>query len=76
MKVENNIPAFPRTFDQEIDRVNNCNISQNGMSLLDYFAAKAMQSYCLGSNDTKANAHFAYEAAAAMLEERKNFLTV
>jgi len=60
------IPAFPRTqWPNEI-----------GMTLRDYFAAKAMQGYCAdtefkkecGQEDTAISA---YKMADAMIKERK-----
>lgn len=50
---------------------------QDGMTLLDYFAAKAMQGYCSrnGMNPTwDDRAKWAYQQAAAMMEERKKYL--
>ena len=41
-----NIPAFPRTFDVDIDNINDGSYPQNGMTLLDYFAANAMNGIC------------------------------
>ena len=76
MALENNIPAFPRTMSE------NSAYEQDGMTLLDYFAAKALQG--LMSNIPKEfisiknlNQHFAiisYEQAAIMLEERKKYI--
>lgn len=51
---------------------------EQGMTLRDYFAAKAMQSFLIGCNDIENNydprgiAIMAYEMADAMLEARKS----
>jgi len=42
-----------------------------GMTLRDYFAAKAMQGILFECLETKDTAKFAYEMADAMLEARK-----
>lgn len=57
-----NKPAFP------------CNIT-SGMTLLDYFAAKAMQSYVRVSSGSfcKDIAAKSYSMANLMLEERKKY---
>jgi hypothetical protein len=74
MKINNNIPAFPRS------RSVNHSDEQDGMSLLDYFAgqiaAKLAPSYTneqLKENPQGYVAGPAYEMAAAMLEERKKY---
>lgn len=56
-------PAFPRAGDFN---------PQNGMTLRDFFAAKAMQGLCAG-NSTKAQeiAQAAYIVADAMLKARE-----
>lgn len=55
----NNLPAFPSVFDHE-----------RGMTLRDYFAAKAMQALVEKSYfDT--TARLAYEIADAMLKARE-----
>jgi hypothetical protein len=50
-------------------------VFQNGMSLRDYFAAKAMQGFCAhggsGPITQQALAEFAYQLADAMLAERE-----
>jgi hypothetical protein len=64
----NNIggPAFPTPFFE----------SDEGMTLRDYFAAKALQAMLSdpvwrSNNDSGLIAHFAYKMADAMLEARK-----
>lgn len=60
------IPAFPSTFH------NGWGEPEKGMTLRDYFAAKAMQGIlfeCLELQDT---AKFAYELADAMLKAREH----
>jgi hypothetical protein len=72
-KENNGGPAFPREdyqangYDIGFDR-----LGQEGMSLRDYFAAKAMASMCqvLGGHDPRSAASQAYEYADAMLAER------
>lgn len=64
-------PAFPNTtWDNELDQV----IDQgNGMSLRDYFAAKAMQAIASDPNVDMTfgdMALWAYEMAGAMLKAR------
>ena len=49
----------------------------NGMTLLDYFAAKAMQgimSFDPKYADPATKSQYAYNLAAAMLEARKNYI--
>ena len=43
----------------------------HGMTLRDYFAAKAMQSFCTNSTNTKEIAQAAYIVADAMLKARE-----
>lgn len=67
----NNEPAFPC----EWDYIGSSRAAANGMTLRDYFAAKAMQSflswptrqYC----PNEVVAHDSYELADAMMEARK-----
>lgn len=67
-------PAFPVPYHPGQQREN-----PSGMTLLDYFAAKAMQSMILVapyspehmSNAAEHTAEWAYKFAAAMLSERK-----
>jgi len=70
------IPAFPKTPFIEIGT------PQNGMTLRDYFAAKAMQGLCAREdgkgfdfltfpNDPMRVAHWAYDVADAMLKARE-----
>ena len=61
-------PAFPQAFDSDFDRV-------KGMTLRDYFAAKAMQGFACDDNATWVDgvtgmASCAYTWADAMLAER------
>jgi hypothetical protein len=65
-----NIPAFPSTYH------NGWGEPEKGMTLRDYFAAKAMQGMCANPN-CKAEvgedkfAEAAYEVADAMMKARK-----
>jgi hypothetical protein len=74
METLQNQQAFPVL---ESDGNGNLILSDPGMTLLDYFAAKAMP-YMMGHIDCKNKpdfvAHHAYRYAAAMLEERKNYI--
>ena len=62
-------PAFP------ISEANGANSGMPGMTLRDYFAAKAMQSYLLDKDRDSFTfeqwANAAYEMADAMLEARE-----
>ena len=59
-------PAFP-TVDE-----NHYSVGGEGMSLRDYFAAKALQGLLSGRNYiTEMNVQLAYEYADAMLKERE-----
>lgn len=63
-------PAFPHSFTNE--SIGDC----SGMSLRDYFAAKAMQGFCVEvqmwpSDKFKIWAEKAYECADAMLKARE-----
>jgi len=62
-----NEPAFPHIVDEKKY------IYNEGMSLRDYFAAKAMQGMLSDpkSGSQSIVARYAYEVADAMLEERK-----
>ena len=71
----NNPPAFPKL---PIGRASNNEIlyQSDGMTLRDYFAAKAMQGYCSNQQHTSSctvelTADCAYEMADAMLAERE-----
>ena len=57
-------PAFPSESEGMLDN--------EGMTLRDYFAAKAMQGYCVDPEMPSFSevAHFAYQMADAMLLER------
>lgn len=61
-------PAFPRVVEQP----NGYTQAVEGMTLRDYFAAKAMQGYMSipGGVNPKWDARLAYEIADAMLVER------
>jgi hypothetical protein len=65
----NNPPAFPLSGDWS-------QIKDKGMSLRDYFAAKAMQGYCSNAEHIRSctmqmTANSAYEVADAMLKARE-----
>ena len=76
--MKDNIPASPRTFDVDIDNVNDGSYPQNGMTLLDYFAAKTMQGLAASTtfNETayEQTADVSYRLAAYMIEERKKYI--
>ena len=67
--INNGGPAFPADTSQLL-------LSERGMTLRDYFAAKAMQGLCVGRSHTqlkghaKSSADVAYEIADAMLRAR------
>ena len=68
----NNPPAFPSQSVYIEDQETN----SRGMTLRDYFAAKAMQAYCSDPDwredmDTSATARAAYRAADAMMKARE-----
>jgi hypothetical protein len=72
----NNPPAFPRPYSED-DVDGHCYKAHVGMTLRDYFAAKAMQAAITGCA-TRAEvglysdwAGFAYEMADAMLKARE-----
>jgi hypothetical protein len=79
----NNPPAFPGKQkallikSEHSDIAKEYEIDQNGMTLRDYFAAKAMQGICNGRSHTDlkghaiASAKVAYELADAMLKARE-----
>ena len=69
-------PAFPRAPFEYIDNGNALEWAvreQSGMSLRDYFAAKAMQSVIARGDDTNrpGMAEWSYAMADAMLKERE-----
>ena len=67
-KIKTGGPAFPKTPFIEVGT------PQNGMSLRDYFAAKALQGVmaCNGVYDNEAQlAQWCYEQADAMLKARE-----
>ena len=55
-------PAFPTVM---IDK------PEGGMTLRDYFAAKAMQTMLQGSGSFESHAEYAYKMADAMLKARE-----
>jgi len=69
MSKDNGGPAFG-----ELQQVGDVAMRDGGLSIRDYFAAKAMQGYC--AREDSINSHFdslasdAYELADAMLLER------
>lgn len=66
MSKPNNPPAFP-------NRKGPYQVPQNGMTLRDYFAAKAMAAFlsrATWSADEKTTASLSYSQSDAMLEER------
>jgi|GEM_PF-5432869 len=76
MALENNIPAFPTMEQQEDERIS----TTAGMTLLDYFAAKAMNALMIRNyqgvhSDLATGLSIsAYEQAAAMLQARKKHI--
>ncbi len=60
-------PAFPFAYEDEVTRY-----VSHGISLRDYFAAKAMQGFCAANDyvDMDYLAKFAYITADAMLKAR------
>lgn len=77
--MNNNIPAFPRPEIAMDDSKRMTTFNQSGMTLLDYFAAKAMQGFAADPSnhelfDSKEDvANNAYKLAAAMLKERAKY---
>lgn len=73
----NGLSAFPRPYSYAED-VDEVHVAQKGMSLRDYFAAKAMQSilnnlpHGIQPQDCIAAAEDAYFIADRMLEARKS----
>ena len=67
-------PAFARAGFEAT-----CSDAQDGMTLLDYFAAKAMQGHISKTGMGDVGETFlvskAYAIAAAMIEERKKYIT-
>ena len=60
-------PAFP----QSIREIDGSTTYWHGMTLRDYFAAKAMQEFCKEFNDDAHLAKIAYQIADAMLKARE-----
>lgn len=86
-EMENNIQAFPRPHSDSINAATNgygpllTLEAQDGMTLLDYFAAKAMQGIITdrstavcGIYHSERIANDAYGIASAMIEARKNYI--
>lgn len=71
-------PAFPHVADivqMQGDSAILKSFTQNGMTLRDYFAAKAMQAYCsqydYSEEPPKKTAEYSYRMADAMLKARE-----
>lgn len=68
--------AFPTNVNGQLHH----SCTENGMTLLDYFAAKAMQAVTATPHsfsevkDDATCAEFSYKLAAAMIEERKKYI--
>lgn len=77
MAIETGGPAFPRPFSFD-DQIANKEHAQDGMTLRDYFAAKALQGLLscqseeTGFYQAKNAAQEAYAMADAMLEASKS----
>lgn len=73
-KINDGGPAFPAREYNDSDPQGYPTIYMPGMTLRDYFAAKAMQSFCIRKDrypdDPDKHAERAYEMADAMLEAR------
>jgi hypothetical protein len=65
-KIKDGGPAFPRNGHPDKN-----DFPMDGMSLRDYFAAKAMSRIPFGEYETGKVAKIAYDTADAMLEARK-----
>jgi hypothetical protein len=65
-KMKNGGPAFPLPKDRHLGDDYKC-----GMSLRDYFAAKAMSRIPFGEFETRRVAKICYETADAMLKARE-----
>ena len=68
MNKETGGPAFPTFGWDEKDRA----YKMHGMTLRDYFAAKAMQALLIDDTNIHGSAKFAYEVADAMLKARES----
>ena len=64
-------PAFPRPFSEDTYLEDTDYEAQQGMSLRDYFAGKAMQALAQPGNYFDATAKQAYMIADAMLKARE-----
>jgi hypothetical protein len=62
----NDIPAFPRPHSGATQ------YAQEGMTLRDYFAAKAMQAILNGTKNYENVAKYAYQMADEMMKAREN----
>ena len=70
----NDIPAFPRPYSHDDYREEVDYLAQDGMTLRDYFASKAMQAMMTDPNlDMGCNtvATLSYRMADAMMKERE-----
>lgn len=69
MTTPDNTPAFPSQLDYGDGQIT----SWTGMTLRDYFAAKAMQGYIVGTEKPRADviSRVAYEVADVMMGARK-----
>ena len=68
---ETYVPAFPFSFvDQSDTEFDGEQFADMGMSLRDYFAAKAMQGFCANPEFKGNIAELAYGIADVMLSER------
>jgi len=71
----NDTPAFPRPFSEDTYLEGIDYLAQDGMTLRDYFAAKAMQGFMGSSWNVKSfedMASKAYQLADAMLKAREH----
>ena len=66
----NNPPAFPRPYSEDAFLEETDYLAQDGMTLRDYFAAKAMLRTSVGSSYEQL-AKNAYEIADAMMKARE-----
>ena len=65
-----NIPAFPRPFSEDTYLEGIDYLAQDGMTLRDYFAARAMTE-CIGWGEPDEISKKAYEYADAMMKARE-----
>ncbi len=71
-----NPPAFPTEVEKHSKDFNMAyKVKEPGLTMLDYFAAKAMQGQLShGGYSHEEVVHFSYKLAQAMLKERENYL--